>query len=152
MTKLPLARSRDLVVQNTDSELLIYDLKTNRAVCLNETARIVFNACDGKTSFEDLERQNKNLNEGIILLAIEELSRENLLAERSDAPLSRRKIMEKAALAAIALPVISGILAPSVAHAQSCTANGGPCSLNNPGACCSKACLSTNGGNDGTCL
>jgi len=34
----------------------------------------------------------------------------------------------------------------------SCVPNGEYCNLNNPGACCSKACLSTSGGLDGVCF
>lgn len=52
MNYLPLARMNDLVVQNLDTEVLIYDLKINKAFNLNETLKIIYEACDGKTTFE----------------------------------------------------------------------------------------------------
>ncbi|MEZ5344478.1 MAG: PqqD family protein [Pyrinomonadaceae bacterium] len=176
MKNLPLARRSGLVLQESGKDLLIYDLQINRAFSLNETAKTVFNACDGKTAIEDLLLQNKDLNEGIIQLAIDGFQREGLLAERPANGLSRRKIMEKAALSAIALPIITGVFAPKVTYAQSCAPVGtncasaatccpgldcttrccvplnGPCNLNNPGACCTQACLSTSGGLAGTCF
>jgi hypothetical protein len=42
---LPLARIADLIEQDAAAELLIYDLRSNKACNLNETAKIVFRAC-----------------------------------------------------------------------------------------------------------
>ena len=52
MNKLPIARNKDIVVQTLDKEVLIYDLNTHKAYNLNETSSIVYQACDGKTSFD----------------------------------------------------------------------------------------------------
>jgi hypothetical protein len=35
MNKLPLARSEDIIVQELGKEVLIYNLTTNKAFCLN---------------------------------------------------------------------------------------------------------------------
>lgn len=52
--QFPKARNKNIVVQLLNKETLIYDLIDNKAFCLNETSSIVFNACDGKTSFDEL--------------------------------------------------------------------------------------------------
>jgi len=54
---LPNSRTRDLVLQNTGDELLVYDLITNRAICLNHTSVMVWQMCDGKKSFSDLAKE-----------------------------------------------------------------------------------------------
>jgi hypothetical protein len=141
MNKLPLARNVDLVVQQIDNELLIYDLQTNKALCLNETAKIVFNACDGKTSFESLQQQNNQINDGIIQLTLEKLSKENLLAEPVEFDLPRRTLLKKAALTAIALPIISVVIAPIAIEAlsTSCSPAGIAC-VDVPDCCAGLGC------------
>lgn len=59
MTDLPLARMNDLVVLDLDKEVLVYDLTTNKAYHLNETLGVVYGACDGKTSFDQLKANHK---------------------------------------------------------------------------------------------
>lgn len=46
----PEARCRQLVIQELPDEVLIYDLETNRALCLNKTAAFVWQNCDGQNS------------------------------------------------------------------------------------------------------
>lgn len=41
----PIARKTDLVIQEADDEVLIYDLSTNKASCLNKTAAFVWQNC-----------------------------------------------------------------------------------------------------------
>ena len=62
----------NLIVQDLADEVLIYDQTTNKSYCLNETAKTVFNACDGKKVFADL-----NLPEDIIHLSLDELKNNN---------------------------------------------------------------------------
>ncbi len=44
----PIARKKDVVVQELPDEVLIYDLKSNKAMCLNEISAFVWHNCDGK--------------------------------------------------------------------------------------------------------
>jgi hypothetical protein len=123
MNKLPIAINRNIVVQHVGKELLIYNLITNKAFCLNETSRIVFESCDGVTSFEDLKRKYK-FTDDLIYFALDELNKENLLeggAYKSPlAGLSRRQVIRRTGLAAMAvLPVVAGLIAPTAANAQS---------------------------------
>jgi hypothetical protein len=137
---------RNLLVQELNDEVLIYDQTTNKSYCLNSTAKTVFNACNGKDTFEDLKF---HLPENVIYLSLDELKRNNLLASSYVSPfvgMSRRNVIKKVGLATmVALPVISSLIAPSSANA----ASGG---LALYAACSSSSQCSTGncqGGNDG---
>ncbi|MCA1607658.1 MAG: PqqD family protein, partial [Acidobacteria bacterium] len=53
MQKMPQARKSGLIIQEVDSEVLIYDQVTNKAHCLNQTAAKVWNYCDGETTLPE---------------------------------------------------------------------------------------------------
>ena len=127
MKILPVARNSDIVVQNLNEEVLIYDLITDQAYCLNRTSAIVFNACDGATTFDELKKRHK-FNDELIHFALDQLNKENLLAKTAGgyqsvfAGMSRREVIKRIGLttsAMIALPFISGAAAPSPTQAQS---------------------------------
>jgi hypothetical protein len=125
MKKLPMARSRDIVVQEFNKEILIYDLKIHEAYCLNETSSTVYRACDGQTTPEEL-KSGHGLTDEIISLAVDDLRRKNLVENNGgDLPtllsrLSRREALRKIGLTSmIALPVISSLVAPTAAQTQS---------------------------------
>lgn len=135
MKKLPNIRSTGIVVQTIGKEVLIYDLKTHRAFNLNETASAIYQACDGKTSFEEL-RAKSNLTDDIIYLALDDFRRRNLVEKTADyhspfGGITRREAIRRVGLATmIALPLISSLVAPTAAQAQSilaavCTTPGG---------------------------
>lgn len=42
----------ELVVQEFEKEVLIYDLNNHKAYTLNETSSLVWRMCDGKTSIK----------------------------------------------------------------------------------------------------
>ena len=143
MKLLPVARTEDIVIKQLDNEILIYDLKNNKAYCLNETSSIIFHACGKNTSFEELKRKHK-FTEDIIFLALDELRGKDLLEEneRYDSPfagMSRREVIRKVGFAsAAALPVILSLVAPAAVMAQSA------CRCVNPGACLTQTkCPST---------
>lgn len=129
------ARTREIVIQELENETLVYDLQTNKIVCLNQTSAIVWKHCNGKNSVAEIANilsvQMKTIvGEEVVEFAIEQLKKENLL-ERGDkirlkiSNLSRREAIRKIGLSsAIMLPIISSVIAPTVAEAQSCFANG----------------------------
>lgn len=43
----PKSRRENIVVQEFDDEVLIYDLERDRAFCLNKTSAVVWRACNG---------------------------------------------------------------------------------------------------------
>jgi hypothetical protein len=152
MNNLPLARHRDVVVQEFDKEILVYDLNTHKIHSLNQTSAIVYRHCDGRTTFEELKRKNK-FSDDLIHLAIDQLREVNLIEtdNRFASPfsgMSRREAIRRVGLASmIALPFITSLVAPTAAMAQSsgapgATANCQPCTTDSQ--CASGNCVSPN--------
>lgn len=124
MSQLPAARNQNIIEQDLDKELLIYDLQTNSAYSLNETSKIIYRACSESLSFDDLKRQYK-FDDDFINFALSELNSKNLLEGYSadNFPgMNRREVIKKVGLASmIALPVIASIVAPRATNAASGT-------------------------------
>ena len=145
MKYLPKARTDNIVVQALRDEVLIYDLKSDRAFCLNETLAKVYTACGARESFDELKRRYA-LTDDLIDLALDMLAKENLLAEPHQskfAGISRRDAIRRVGLATMtALPVIAALTAPHPAQAASTAgalANGRICS--DDAQCASNNCL-----------
>jgi hypothetical protein len=130
-------------------ELLVYDARTYRGHCLNQTAAAVWTACDGRTTVmeitRDLQQKLKSgIDERVVSMALLKLERAGLLLEGTCVPdelraMSRREAMRKIGIAgAVALPVITSILVPTPAHALSCFPLGHACAVN--AECCSNIC------------
>lgn len=140
--QLPKPRTENIVMQQLNKELLIYDLIINKAFCLNETSTIIFNACDGVTSLDKLKHQS-GFTEDLIYLGLEELQKNNLIENttiKHFEGLSRREVIRKVGYASlVTLPVISSLVAPEAVNAQSGTnlALGQTCS--SPTQCSSAA-------------
>ncbi|MCB1024537.1 MAG: PqqD family protein [Acidobacteria bacterium] len=146
----PKAASEDLVVQNTADELLVYDLKKNRAICLNKTAALVWENCDGKSDIKTIIKRievklSAPVEEEVMLLALSELNKEGLLVDgdiiREElGGLSRREIIKKIGFGSlVALPMVSAIVAPRAINAQSGAAacvNPGGAPGGSPGSTC----------------
>lgn len=132
MRKLPIARNSNVVVQNLNNEVLIYDLATNKVYNLNETSSLIYNACDGKTSFAELNKKH-NFTDELIFLALDQLKKENLVEQLEEykspfSGMSRREVIRKIGLSSlIALPVITSLVAPRAAEAQSNCPSISPC-------------------------
>ena len=133
-------------MEEIPGELLIYDLDRDQAHCLNQTAALVWKHCDGQTTVPELTRLlGQELpavtDEEVVWLALNQLDRFHLLQGRvtrtGERPrLSRRELVRKAGLAAaVALPMITSIIAPTAAQAGSPC--GGACGPGNtcPGTC-----------------
>ncbi len=80
----PLARKNGLVIQELPDEVLVYDLETDKAHCLNQTAAFVWKKCDGKTSVAAIVGQFKQqtgsvIEEDLVWLAIDQLNERKLL-------------------------------------------------------------------------
>src|SRR6266851_3883161 len=125
--QLPLARTDQLIVKEVDDEVLVYDLKNDKAHCLNDTAAKVWKNCDGKKSIGEIQASladeaSAPVDEGVVWLALDQLEKFKLLAEVPTAPavfagMSRRQLMRNLGVAAIALPVVVSIISPIPAHA-----------------------------------
>ena len=130
-----MARNTGLVIQEMPDEVLVYDMDTNKAHCLNETAAFVWKSCDGKNSVTDIVREFEantggRVTEDFVWLAIDQLQENGLLqsvVESRFAGQSRRDVLKKIGLASmVALPVIASLVAPKSAMAAvscTCTSN-----------------------------
>lgn len=124
-TQIPMARKEGLVIQEMPDELLVYDLETNKAHCLNQTASSVWKACNGKNSVAEIARifedSNSKGSEDLVWLAIDQLNENDLLEKEYELDFkgrTRRDLIKKVGLASvIALPVVASLTAPSSALA-----------------------------------
>jgi hypothetical protein len=133
----PLARKEGLVIQELPEEVLVYDLDRDRAHCLNETAAFVWQRCDGRTSAGEIARSlgqkvNAPVDEKVVWFAIDQLGRNHLMTTpvppQLVAGLNRREMVRALGLAAaVAVPVVASIVAPTPAQAATCAANGQSC-------------------------
>jgi hypothetical protein len=154
----PQARKDGLVVQDLPEETLVYDLRRDRAHCLNRAAALVWRHCDGRTAPRDLARLlEKEVglpdDEAVVHLALERLARAHLLEGQvprlpAGAHYTRRDVLRRlgaAAGLAVLLPAVQSIVAPEAAQAASmitsaqCSANpagmAGKCCSNNHRLC-----------------
>jgi len=159
MQKMPQARRSGLIVQEVDSEILIYDQETNKAHCLNQTAAKVWNYCDGETTLADacsaLSRDLETpIDEKLIWYAVDQFSKDNLLEKGFKLPafiipgMNRRQMVRTLGLAAVvAVPLVTSIVAPTPVQAATCLPPGQPCTSS--AQCCTGTCDT---GGTGLCL
>jgi hypothetical protein len=165
MKQFPIARRKDLIIEDLPDEVLVYDLTTDKAHCLNRTSALIWKNCDGEKSageIAELLEQEQELESPVsvqvVVLGLEELAVNGLLQEEISlapgAQVSRRRLIQNLGLtAAIALPVIMSLSVPAAAGAGSVTdpcianprADGCPCTLNSDcdsGECVGGICTS----------
>ncbi len=123
----PVARKENLVIQEAADEVLVYDLKSNKAHCLNSTAAAIWRSCDGVNSIEDIgsllaEKSGNQVPAELVWLAVDQLQEKELLSKGvslSDKGTSRREVLKKMGLiAVVALPVVASLVAPKSAMAS----------------------------------
>ena len=126
------SQKSNIIVMENDGQVLVYDVKTNKAFALNETSAMIWNLCDGKQSLSEIslsvgEKLNANVDDGLVWLALDQLQQEGLLENEVVMPdslsgLSRRQAIRRISLAAaITLPLISSLVAPTSITAASIT-------------------------------
>jgi hypothetical protein len=95
--RLPRARTDNLVIRELDDETLVYDKQRDKAHCLNQTAALVWEQCDGKTTVAQVARSLQSklsvpVDSDVIWLAIKQLQRFHLVESNEKFPaVSRRK-------------------------------------------------------------
>jgi hypothetical protein len=156
----PTARRDGLVVQELPDEVLVYDLNTYKAHCLNKSAAAVWKNCNGKNTILEIAALLKKefsvqINEEFVWLAIDQLGKDELLTQKIETPttgMSRREMMRRVGIVSlVALPVVMSLVAPPAALAATCTGvpNGGTCT---GGQCCNGMCQPAGTGGPGaTC-
>jgi len=127
---IPQSRKENLVVQEINGEVLIYDLINDKAFCLNSTSALVWQACDGKRNIKEISelisrKLDTQTSEDLVWLALEQLKKEKLIEKNLEsdgrfAGMSRREVVKKIGLAsAVVLPVVASMVAPLAIHAAS---------------------------------
>ena len=139
----PHARKEGLLVQELPNEVLVYDLERHKAHCLNPTAALVWKHCDGRTSVSEIARLlekslETTVDEDVVWCALNQLEKDHLLEEKMAwpvgmEPISRRTLIRRVGMAAVLLPLITTITAPTALASVSC---GGACPCP-PGCVCS---------------
>ncbi len=138
---IPQARTADIVTRDLPDEVLVYDLNNHKAHCLNHTAATVWKYCDGKATVPEITARLKSdhqlaADDATVWLAVNRLSKANLLQERVTPPAESGRMGRRAALrigTAIAVPLVMSIIAPTAQAA--CTGTG----LSNGTACCANS-------------
>jgi hypothetical protein len=146
----PKSLHNDLVIQELPDELFIYDLRKNKAFCLNQTAAFIWQHADGATPVKQIayllqKRLKTPVDESIVWFALEQFEKDGLLENKVAAPMmfagmNRRQLISAfGKSAAVALPLVNMITAPTAAHAASgLLANGGACTIGSQ--CTSGSC------------
>ena len=148
MQELPKARTNKLIIKELADETLVYDLESDKAHCLNQTAARVWKNCDGQRSVAELsallaEETNAAVPNEVVWLALDQLQKFDLLEAAPSTPfqfagMNRRELVRRVGLGALALPLIVSISAAS-AQAQGSLLPPGRC-CGNPGDCASNGC------------
>lgn len=122
----PQARTSDLVVKGVGEELLVYDLARHRAHSLNRVAAAVWRACDGTRGVAALglaaaRESGQVVPVEAVRYALQSLGRAQLMdGPVEEGGLTRREVMARlGTAAAVALPLVTTIIAPTAAQAQS---------------------------------
>ena len=134
---LPVARKDEIVSREVEGELLIYDRLRDEAHCLNASAAAIWKRCDGRTTVSQIAQSialqcGGSPDEKLVQLGLDELGERHLLQHarpRAARPtLARREAVRRIGLgAAIALPIVITITAPTPAQAGSCRGGGASC-------------------------
>lgn len=152
-----LARNEDLVVRELQDEVLVYDLKRDKAHCLNHTSAFVWNHCDGQTTVYEMAKLMEKewgtpVTEEMVWFILNKLSRADLLQEpitlpQAQAGISRRSAVRRLGFGALmAVPVVMSIVTPVAAAAASVPVICQACRKKSDGACpaaCNNTVLGT---------
>ncbi len=137
--KMPRGRSEELVIQEVEDEILIYDLRDDNAICLNPTAKFVWEHCNGKATLNETatllgKNFRFNANKELVRLTLKELSDANLLDNdfvfsKGEPQVSRRDLITRYGIPIATLPIVMSLVAPLAVRAQSCVVPSQPCTI-----------------------
>jgi hypothetical protein len=138
---LPMRREKHVLVQELPEETLVYDVERNKAHWLNRSAALVWRHCDGRTTVPEMAKVLHNelsipAEEQLVWHTLARLQSAHLLSESITPPaklsrMSRRDWVRKLGVAAVVVPAVMTVIAPTVAMAASQTC-GTPPNCNGP--------------------
>lgn len=146
----PKSRTEEKIVQEVNDEVLVYDIATRKAHCLNSTAAIVWRTCDGALSESEIAATIKlqtgmAISAEVVSLAVAQLLESGLIEESDSVRAgygSRRELLRRvAASALVSLPIVSTVVIP-----QSALAAGSVCPVASTCFCSGRS------SNGGTCF
>ena len=146
---LPRARQSELVTRELAGEVLVYDRNSDKAHCLNPTAALVWAHCDGQTTIAEMAQllageMKTPVADEVVWFALTQLEKSSLLQtpwprQAKTEQISRRALVKRLGIAAaVTVPLVTSIVAPTAAAAASCLPVSAPCSAN--AQCCSNNC------------
>jgi hypothetical protein len=152
---LPRAREKELVTREVAGEMLVYDRSSDEAHCLNPAAALVWANCDGQTTITEMARlleaeMKTPVADEIVWFALNQLEKSNLLDDPWMRPvkseqLSRRSVVKRLGIAAaVTVPLVTSIIAPTAAAAASCLPVSAACTAD--AQCCSNNCANNGRG------
>ena len=130
----PVARTEDVYTEQVDTEILLFDGRRAVFFQLNRTAALVWQNADGTRTVTDLVEILRHevgdlADEDLVLVSLDRLKEQDLLEsgyeprEPEEARFSRRRWIQRTLLAGTAamaaLPVVTGMVAPTPAAASS---------------------------------
>src|SRR6185369_15880002 len=124
----PIARRTGIVIKKLDGEILVYDTEHHQAHCLNQTAALIWEHCDGNRVVSDLSNlldvtATSRQKEQMVWIALTELEKVGLLETSIAKPeilkgMTRRQLIKAAGIAAlVAIPIVSTMVAPTATQA-----------------------------------
>ena len=145
---MPKASKDQLLVKELPNETLVYDESTHKAHCLNQSAALIWKHCDGRTSVAKLakllgQETKSEASEPTVWLAIHQLRASHLLEQPTAIPginMSRRDVARALGIAAIAVPLVTSIIAPTAAEAASCISQSQDCTVGSTPCCAGLTC------------
>jgi hypothetical protein len=123
----PRSIRQSISVQQVGTETLLYDERSHRAFCLNESSSVIWGLSNGERSIAEIRvaastQLQAAVSEELVLFAIGELREAGLIepsptnGDRSS--ISRRVMLQRLGVgSAILLPAIAAIVAPTAAQA-----------------------------------
>jgi Coenzyme PQQ synthesis protein D (PqqD) len=127
--QLPVARREGLLVETLPDEVLVYDLDRKKAHCLNQTAALIWQHCDGRRDVSEIalalsHHLNSPIDEEVVWYGLKSLSKSRLLEGEVVRPshvpnVSRRDLIRKIGFA-VSIPLVISVLAPEASAANSC--------------------------------
>jgi hypothetical protein len=125
----PIALTDSFVTEEVDGDLVVRDAEHGLTCRLNPSAAVVWKACDGTRTPNDLvdaltPQLGPHADEDLVLIALDDLVEHGLITSGYDrrkpsaARLSRRRLLRRFGLAgatAITLPIVYGTAPPALA-------------------------------------
>ena len=126
----PRARAEGLIVKELPDEVLVYDLESHKAHCLNRAAAVIWKHFDGRTSIAEVASRAAGeggcaVDSEAVVLALQQLRKANLMLEdveqnRQQNQVTRRDLIKRLGLAATMVPLVTSIIAPTANASASC--------------------------------